>query len=86
MVNGALRATFVERLHGYAKVVADYYDLKEGETITIISNSGINAAPIEMTMIAKDRGMKVIVLTSVSWSKSMPSRHSSGKKLLNLGI
>ncbi|MHA1860047.1 MAG: sugar isomerase domain-containing protein [Candidatus Asgardarchaeia archaeon] len=85
VVNGALRTTFVERLHGYAKVVADYYDLKEGEAITIISNSGINAVPIEMAMIAKDRGMKVIVLTSVSWSKSMPSRHSSGKKLFELG-
>jgi len=84
VVNGALRTTFVERLHGYAKVVADYYDLKEGETIVIVSNSGINAVPIEMAMEAKKRGMNTIGVTSVSWSKSMPSRHSSGKKLYEL--
>ena len=84
VVNGALRTTFVERLHGYAETVARYYDLKEGETIVIISNSGINAVPIEMAMEAKKRGLTTIGVTSVSWSKSMPSRHSSGKKLYEL--
>ncbi|MHA1506190.1 MAG: SIS domain-containing protein [Candidatus Asgardarchaeia archaeon] len=63
VVNGTLRTTFVERLHGYAKVVADYHELKGGKTTTIISNSGIDAVPIEMAMIAKDRGMNVIILT-----------------------
>jgi len=81
VINGALRTTFVERLHGYAETIANYYELREGETIVIISNSGINAVPIEMAMEAKKRGLTTIGITSISWSKAMSSRHSSGKKL-----
>jgi len=77
-----------ERCEGYAKQLLDAYakrvDLRPTEGILIISNSGINAAPVEMAMEAHDRGLFTIGLTSIKHSQAMPPRHSSGKKLYEL--
>lgn len=50
----------------------------------IASNSGINAAAIEMALEARKAGVTVVGLTSLSHSKSVPSRHSSGKRLFEV--
>lgn len=65
-------------------VLFDYYNLKKGEAIIILSSSGINAVPIEMAMRAKEMGLKVIVITSKDYSISVPARHKSGKRLYEL--
>lgn len=70
-----------ERLEGMAKVILGRYDLRAGSVIVIISNSGINAVPIDMAMLAKAAGLTVIAITSLAHSQSVQSRHSSGKKL-----
>lgn len=81
---GAIKSTNLEKLTGYAKVVFDSHDLRQGEVIIIISNSGINPVPIEMAMMAKERSMKVIALTSCSISGKSTSRHPSGAKLMDI--
>ena len=73
-----------ERIEGVAKVILGRYDLRAGSVIVVISKSGINAVPIEIAMLAKDRGLTVVAITSLSHSQSVPSRHSSGKKLYEL--
>ncbi len=73
-----------ERLEGLAKYIAARYELRAGSVIAIISNSGINAVPIEMAMLCKAAGLTVIAITSLAHSKSVASRHSSGKKLYEL--
>jgi uncharacterized phosphosugar-binding protein len=78
------RGTTLERLEGYAKIILDNYDLRSGEVIIVISNSGINAVPIEVAQITKGMGLKVIALTNLEQSKAAKSRHSSGKKLYEL--
>lgn len=70
-----------ERLEGMAKVILGRYHLRAGSVIVIISNSGINAVPIEMTMMAKAAGLTAVAITSVAHSQSVQSRHSSGKRL-----
>ncbi len=70
-----------ERLEGLAQAIIARYELRPGSVIIIISNSGINAVPIEMAMLSKEAGLKVIAITSLVHSKSVASRHSSGKKL-----
>jgi uncharacterized phosphosugar-binding protein len=42
---GTLRAGLVERTEGYAKVILDSYDVRPGEVVIVISNSGINPVP-----------------------------------------
>jgi uncharacterized phosphosugar-binding protein len=74
-----------ERLEGMGEVLMKGMPLQTGETIFVISNSGRNPEPIEVAMIAHEMGLHVIVVTSLAHSKSVESRHSSGKKLYQLG-
>jgi uncharacterized phosphosugar-binding protein len=74
-----------ERLEGLAQYILARYDLHAGSAIAVISNSGINPTPIEVAMLTKQLGLTVIVITSLSHSQSVASRHSSGKKLYEVG-
>ncbi|MBN1265181.1 MAG: SIS domain-containing protein [Anaerolineales bacterium] len=76
-----VQSEIMERVEGIAGVVIDYYNPKPQDAMLIVSNSGRNAAPIEMAMHANERGMKVIVITSMAHTQGTTSRHSSGKKL-----
>ena len=78
------QSEYMERVEGIAKVVLDYYDPSKRDALVIISNSGRNAAPIEMAMLAHERGLGVIAITSLAHSQGTTSRHSSGKKLYEL--
>lgn len=77
-----------ERLEGYAKILFDDYSNKygtqKGEVLLIISNSGRNPLPIEICLEGKERGLNVVAITSLNFSKNVSSRHSSGKKLYEL--
>lgn len=81
---GVLKSTELERLPGYAKIVLNNADIRKGENILICSNSGINSVPIEAALVAKEKGLNVIALTSVNVSEKAKSRHSSGLKLKDL--
>lgn len=56
-------------------------DIRENDCFVFISNSGRNPMPIEMAQYIKEKGNRIIVVTSLDVSKSMTSRHSSGKML-----
>ena len=78
-----------EQIVGYgARLFQRYayqYAVQAGDLVLVISNSGRNASPIEVALEAKAAGLEVIVLTSLDMSKSTSSRHSSGKKLYEIG-
>ena len=74
-----------ERLEGIGEIFVKGLPLKAGETIFVISNSGRNPEPIEVALIARKMGLHVITVSSLEHSKSVTSRHSSGKKLYELG-
>jgi uncharacterized phosphosugar-binding protein len=82
--SGGTKSSRMERLEGYADIIIGQYDVRPGEAIIILSNSGRNAVPIEMAMAAKTKGLKVIAITSLAFSRSVPSRHSSGKRLFEV--
>lgn len=81
---GTLKAGMVERTEGYAKVILTSFDVRPGEVVIVVSNSGINPVPIELAMEAKALGAKVIGLTSAAAYANATSRHSSGKKLTDV--
>jgi uncharacterized phosphosugar-binding protein len=77
-----------ERLPGYGRVLADFYDqqygLRAGETLVVISNSGINPLGIDLALDARERGLAAIAITNVRQSRSLRSRHPSGKRLFEV--
>lgn len=81
---GALKSGMLERLPGYAAILLNYYFISGKDVLIIVSNSGINAVPVEMAIEGKRKGAKIIAITSLEHSKSMKSRHPSGKKLYEL--
>lgn len=78
-------AAALERLPGVADALLASHDLRRGEVLIVISNSGINAAPVEVALKARDRGLRVVALTSLAHSRGASSRHPSGKKLYEVG-
>ena len=75
------QSEYMERVEGIAKVIFDYYEISSRDALLVISNSGRNAAPIEMAQIAQQNGVPVIAVTSLAHSMGTTSRHSSGKKM-----
>ena len=78
------KSSYIERLPGYAAILAELYGVGEGDVVLITSNSGRNAYPVEMALCGKERGAKVIAITSVDHSSKTSSRHASGKKLMDI--
>lgn len=73
-----------EREEGIAAQVMARYPVKAGDVILIFSNSGRNAAPVEMALLARQKGMFSIALTSLNHSKSAIPRSSCGKRLFEV--
>lgn len=82
--SGARRGGEVERLSGLAKIIWDDYEIEKGDVMVITSNSGRNAVPVEMAMLAAEHGIYTIALTSLKHSQSVESRHPSGKRLFEI--
>lgn len=74
----------MERLEGYGTSLASTVDFKENDVLILHSVSGRNPIIIDIAIAAREKGVKLIGLTNVSYSKSVTSRHSSGKKLFEV--
>ncbi len=74
----------MERLEGYGRLLLDRLPTKAGDVLLLVSVSGRNAVPVDMAMAAKEKEMKVIGLTSMEYTTSVSSRHSSGKRMYEL--
>jgi uncharacterized phosphosugar-binding protein len=74
----------LERVPGLAKIILDDHDLRPGEVLMVISNSGINAVPVEVALEGKSRGLTVVALTSLRHSQGVPSRHPGGQRLFEI--
>ncbi len=57
---------------------------RKGEMLWIASQSGINAAVVDVALEAKRLKMQVVAFTSLEHSKKGTSRHASGKKLFEV--
>lgn len=78
---GARELLWIERQEGYIRNFLQSYNLQEGEVMIVYSHGGLNAAPVEAAMYAKERGLKVVVVTSGENYRAAKATHSSGNKL-----
>jgi uncharacterized phosphosugar-binding protein len=78
-------AGFIENLVGYGTAIVERYDrqyeLRAGEVVIVISNSGKNSSPLEVALHAKKKGCIVVGLCSVDMSTKAKTAHPGGKNL-----
>lgn len=80
IINEPSRGNY-EMVEGVGTQFMKQLDLQPQDCLVMISNSGRNPLGIEMAMIAKEMGVKIIVVTAYDIAKNSTSRHSSGKML-----
>jgi len=78
---GARELLWLERQEGYAPVFLQSYPLQAGDCMIVFSHGGRNAAPIEVAMEAKKKGLTVITVSSLSNAAAGAATHSTGRQL-----
>jgi uncharacterized phosphosugar-binding protein len=78
---GARELLWLERREGYAEVFLRSYPLLPGDCMLVFSHGGLNAAPVEVALEAKKRGLTVITVSSHANARGAAPTHSSGKRL-----
>jgi uncharacterized phosphosugar-binding protein len=78
---GARELLWLERQEGYVAVVLQSYRLEQRDSMLVFSHGGLNAAPIEMALAAKKKGLAVVSVSSHQNRSQAKATHSSGKTL-----
>jgi uncharacterized phosphosugar-binding protein len=81
--NGQRQAMFIERVPGLAEVILDNFNLKPRDVFMVFSASGLSAVPVEMARLARQRGLKVIAVTSVAQTTSGSLDPQVGSRLMD---
>jgi uncharacterized phosphosugar-binding protein len=66
---GAIASTAFERMEGVIEPILDRYPIGPDDILLVVSNSGVNAVPVEAARIGKARGATVIAITSEIYSR-----------------
>ncbi|MFB7475851.1 SIS domain-containing protein [Kitasatospora sp. NPDC056184] len=71
----------LERVSGLATAALDLTPATSGDLLFLVSLSGRQVMPVELAQHARNRGMKVIGLTSLAYPGEIASGHPSGSYL-----
>lgn len=75
---GAAKSSQVERMSGYAQHVIGRYPIGPKDVLLVASTSGVNPFCMEMAQLAREKGARVIGISSFNYLEK-PSRHKDGK-------
>ena len=70
-----------DRISGIGERIVQSSNMLPGDVLTVGSVSGRNAASIDLALAAREAGIKVVAVTSLTYSSSVTSTHPSGKRL-----
>lgn len=76
-----LKAGYIERTEAFAEVFYSMMNLKQGDVLWLISNSGTNGVVVELAKRCKENGITLIAHTNMKQTTTVSPRHSSGKKM-----
>ncbi len=79
--NGARELLWIERREGYIQQFLQSYAIGKSDCLLVFSHGGLNAAPIEAALYARDRGAAVVSVSSLENARVAARNHSSGKAL-----
>lgn len=78
---GARELLWLERKEGYAPVFLQSFPLRRGDCFVVFSHGGLNAAPIDAALYARERGLTVVSVSSLAHAAVARPTHSSGRRL-----
>jgi uncharacterized phosphosugar-binding protein len=81
---GARQYRFIHAMEGYGRAIMRSHQVDPADSMILFSHSGVNAVILDIALDAKDKGLKVIGVTSLPHSSATKSRHSSGKRLFEV--
>jgi uncharacterized phosphosugar-binding protein len=81
---GAPELLWLERQPGYIRNFLADFSFEPGEIFVIYSHGGLNAAPVETALFARERGLRVVAITSLANHRVRAAEHPSGHKLADL--
>ncbi|HSL20554.1 MAG TPA: sugar isomerase domain-containing protein [Vicinamibacterales bacterium] len=79
--HGARELLWIERREGYIAQFLQSYPIAARDCLIVFSHGGLNAAPIEAALYARERGARVISVSSHQNAAAAARAHSSGKAL-----
>lgn len=74
----------LERDGSVVDELLDLTELDPADVFVIASNSGVNSSIVGMALAAKERGHRVIAVTSLAHTNAVPPKHPSGKRLAEI--
>lgn len=74
----------LERQPGVAARLYDLAAPAPQDLFVVISNSGVNNVIVEMALRAKERGHRLLAITSLTHTRAVPAAHPGGRKLADL--
>jgi predicted NBD/HSP70 family sugar kinase/uncharacterized phosphosugar-binding protein len=81
--NGQRQAMFIERVSGLAEQILANFTIGPPDVMMVFSASGRSAVPIEMAMGARERGLKVIAITSLAQTYAGAPTNATGTRLID---
>src|SRR6476469_2181901 len=73
----------LERNPSIAHRLYDLANVSEADIFVVASNSGVNGSVVELAQLVKQRGHRLIAITSFTQTAGVDSRHPSGTKLVD---
>lgn len=88
LLNGAIRATKIERAPGYGRTVVSNHGVGPGDVVIITTSVGITSMAVDEALAVKELGAKLIAITSTAFAEHTPAghvaRHPSNENLHEL--
>jgi uncharacterized phosphosugar-binding protein len=82
--HSALGGSSLERDPSIADELWDISTIHPGDVFLIASNSGVNGSIVGLALLAKEKGHRVIAVTSLAHTKQVEPKHASGQRLCDV--